>query len=71
MLYTMINTLTAIFIGGDRDGTTVELKGAHPTIISTLAGATDGGMLLADRIVSRYTLVSKGPPLRNEVSTPV
>ena len=43
MLYTMINTLTAIFIGGDRDGTTVELKGAHPTIISTLAGATDGG----------------------------
>ena len=67
----MKKTLTAIFIGGDRDGSTAELKRAHPTVISTLAGATDGGMLLADRIVCRYTLVSNGPPLRYEVSTPV
>ena len=61
MLKAMKTTLTAIFIGGDRDGTTVELKGPHPAVISTLAGATDGGLLLADRIVFRYTLVSHGP----------
>jgi hypothetical protein len=64
----MKKTHTAVFLGGDRNGTSVELKGAHPKLISILEAATDGGMLLAERTKVEYTLVSLGPPLRYEVA---
>jgi hypothetical protein len=59
---------TAIFVGGDRSGTTVELNGPHPVLFSTLEAAGDGGILLAERSKCIYTLVSHGPPLRYELS---
>ena len=64
-------TLSAIFIGGDRDGTSMELKGAHPHLIPILEAASDGGLILADRIKFHYALVSVGPPLRYEISKPL
>jgi hypothetical protein len=66
----MKKTYTAPFVGGDPDGTAVELNEPHPVLFSTLEAAGDGEIVLAERFRSVYTLVSNGPPMRYELSKP-
>jgi hypothetical protein len=65
----MRDKFTAIFVGGDRDGSSVELDGIYPIVHSILEAANAGGIILAKRTKVTYTLISHGPPLRYEVAT--
>jgi hypothetical protein len=63
------NKLEAFFKGGDYDGKTTWLDKAYPTLIHLAEWKTQSGELLRSE-KAKYKLVTKGPPLRYELSEP-
>ena len=63
------NKLEAVFKGGDYDGKTTWLDNAYHTLIHLSEWKTQSGEVLQAK-KAKYKLVSKGPPLRYELSEP-